>query len=421
MITANCFSMKALRSFAFCLVAFPGVSHAVLIQNGIPEGTLGHFSVDVLTGGETVEGFVTAERFASQDIVTSEVIFDYLSFVDPGTDGQGFRLFGSDPVPDPFNPNIVTSTGLFPAVNGNTIVWTATSTIVAGTQAMVTRYTFTTDNGGPLGPLRFLQYLDEDVESFGDDVFISLGTATEGNLSLFTRDDTEVYGVRQSGATGPAFGLVSSAFAGWAAGQYPLMLDRIQSEGQVVSVGGFIDDALPSFVHPQLGPVFGPRDITSVLAWDVAPNANSATIFTILGGEGGLPVTPPPPPIVAKPANPRAPVACASSRCNVRIECNLVPLPGAQCGIRTTLLARVRVAPRLSDGKVARGPIRLVRFAFGVSNIPPSQNASVRLKLTRIGRQILQTSKNRRLRGVIEIRNTAGELLSSTNVRIRLR
>lgn len=411
--------MKALRSFAFCLVAFPGVSHAVLIQNGIPEGTLGHFSVDVLTGGETVEGFVTAERFASQDIVTSEVIFDYLSFVDPGTDGQGFRLFGSDPVPDPFNPNIVTSTGLFPAVNGNTIVWTATSTIVAGTQAMVTRYTFTTDNGGPLGPLRFLQYLDEDVESFGDDVFISLGTATEGNLSLFTRDDTEVYGVRQSGATGPAFGLVSSAFAGWAAGQYPLMLDRIQSEGQVVSVGGFIDDALPSFVHPQLGPVFGPRDITSVLAWDVAPNANSATILTILGGEGGITV--PPLPIVAKPANPNAPVPCTGSNCKVRVECNLVPIPGAQCGIRTTLLARVpRSASRLSDEKLAKAPTRLVRFAFGVSNIPPLQTANVRLRLTPAGRRIVQTSKPRRLRGVIEIRNTAGDLLSSTKVRIRL-
>ena len=29
---------------------------------------------------------------------------------------------------------------------------------------MNTQFTFFTENGGPLGPLRFLQYLDEDVQ-----------------------------------------------------------------------------------------------------------------------------------------------------------------------------------------------------------------------------------------------------------------
>ena len=34
----------------------------------------------------------------------------------------------------------------------------------------------------------------------------------------------------------------------------------------------------------MVGPVYGPLDMVSVIAWDVNPNASSATIITTLGG-----------------------------------------------------------------------------------------------------------------------------------------
>ncbi|MGH9890995.1 MAG: hypothetical protein ACREA0_03220 [bacterium] len=62
----------------------------------------------------------------------------------------------------------------------------------------------------------------------------------------------------------------------------------------------------------------------------------------------------------------------------------------------------------------------MIRFASGVANIPPGKIRNVRLKLTSSGRRIVKMGK-RRLRGVIEIRNTPGDLIDRTPVRIRIR
>jgi hypothetical protein len=137
------------RSLGVFLLSVPVAANAVVIDNGVPQGTLGHWSVDVLTGGETTAAFVTAQRFASGDVATPDVVFEYLSFVDPGIDGGGIRLGDlSDAVPDPNDPNIVSSSGSFGGANLNSIDWTASSTIAPGSQVMVTRYTFRTSNGG---------------------------------------------------------------------------------------------------------------------------------------------------------------------------------------------------------------------------------------------------------------------------------
>jgi subtilisin family serine protease len=128
-----------------------------------------------------------------------------------------------------------------------------------------------------------------------------------------------------------------------------------------------------------------------------------------------------PPPIAALP-NPRALIPCTGTRCNVPVGCNLAQTPGAQCRIRATLLARVPSGrSRLSDEALAKASRRMVRFAVGFANIPPGQTANVRLNLTRAGRRIVRASQTRRrLAGVMAIRNTAGDLLSRTRVRLRL-
>jgi len=73
----------------------------------------------------------------------------------------------------------------------------------------------------------------------------------------------------------------------------------------------------------------------------------------------------------------------------------------------------------MSDATSVRAP-RMIRFASGVANIPPGGIEDVRLRLTSRGKRIVKMGK-RRLRGVIEIRNTPGDLIDSTPVRIRIR
>jgi len=75
---------------------------------------------------------------------------------------------------------------------------------------------------------------------------------------------------------------------------------------------------------------------------------------------------------------------------------------------------------RLGDEASDKAPRRL-RFAAGVTNIPPGANGTVRLKLTRQGKRVVGTTTKRRLRGVIEIRNTPGTAISTTRVTIKLR
>ena len=111
------------QSLGVFLLSIPMGSNAVEISNGVPESQVGHYRVDVTTGGETRAAFVTAARLASNDVIVgTDVVFDYFSYVDPGIDGDGFQLSsfqanGSAPVPDPGNPNIVTSNGSFTGFN----------------------------------------------------------------------------------------------------------------------------------------------------------------------------------------------------------------------------------------------------------------------------------------------------------------
>jgi len=111
------------RSIGIFLLSLPVVTNAVVIDNGVPPGILGHWSVDVLTGGETRTAVVSAQPFASGGIVTTNVVFEYFSFVDPGIDGGGIRLEDlSDAVPDPNDPNIVSSSGSFVGANQSTSI-----------------------------------------------------------------------------------------------------------------------------------------------------------------------------------------------------------------------------------------------------------------------------------------------------------
>ncbi|MDQ3773923.1 MAG: hypothetical protein M3461_05935 [Pseudomonadota bacterium] len=69
------------RSIGVLALSVPLGANAVEISNGVPDGTVGSYRVDVQTGGETLTAVVTAARLASNDIFTTDVVFDYASGV----------------------------------------------------------------------------------------------------------------------------------------------------------------------------------------------------------------------------------------------------------------------------------------------------------------------------------------------------
>ena len=269
---------------AIMFIALAGTSaRAIVIDNGIPAGTLNHWQVDAGNGGESRSANLTAQRFASADIFTTDVLFDYFTYVDVGA--GGFQLSTAVTIPAALTgANEVTSSGSFLGSAGNTINWSVVSSIANGDARYVNEFSFETTLGLPLGDLRLYQYLDEDVQGVSDDVFLVRGSLAGQDLELFTVDNAEVYGIGHSGALSAAQGLVNSSFVGWAAGEFDDMRPRLSAGTQAVAPTGVMDGTLVPIIHPQVGNAFGPTDIISVLAWDVNSAASSARIITTLGG-----------------------------------------------------------------------------------------------------------------------------------------
>ena len=180
---------------------------AIVIDNGIPIGNIQHVSADVSTGGAVSDVVYTASRdptvFNTNDVVTENVVNTYRTFVDPGIDGQGFELIGSEPARDPFNSNSITSFGSFVGGNGNTIRWFAYTRTDPRRLYVASIIIFDTAGSTiPIGSLRVYQYLDGDIQGPDDDVFLIRGTTP---ILLGVRNGTRGIGIAQSGTpTGSA-------------------------------------------------------------------------------------------------------------------------------------------------------------------------------------------------------------------------
>ena len=392
------------RSIGVFLLSVPLGTNAVEISNGIPAGTIGHFLVNVDDAGTTRRVIVSAARFGSDAIDTRSIVRNYYSFIDRGNIGLGERLLGPPSVPDPINPNTVTNNGFFKGANQNRILWSTVSSIAPGAQVMTTTYTFIAETG-VLGALRLLQHLDGVVLEGSDDVFFHRGSAVGGDLKLSTFDNADVYGISHSGAV-----LQNASFAGWAADHFDNIIASIGSTaGQPVSPDGIIAN-LPSFQHPQLGPVFGPADNVSVLAWDVAPDATRADIITSLGA---VPIS-----VEARPSQSlslRKRVRCGPRRCSVPVTCVIANAPGASCTNEVKLMV-TRKALRTRDGAMVKAPQRL--FARGKANVAPGRNGTVRLKLTPTGRKFVRSTTKENIRGTLEIESIDGVAVNALRVRI---
>jgi hypothetical protein len=340
---------------AAILLAPAAASAQVTIDNDLPIATLGHWSVDVLNAGDSTTGRITANRFASMDTVQQvDIIFAYTAYIDVGNNGGGVTLITTTTVAAALSgDDEVTSSGSFVGANGNTINWSAVTSIPASSPIMTTVFTFTAATG-TLGVLRFLEYLDEDVQGTSDDVLFVQGAAASNDLELFTVDNAEVFGVSHGGAYTGAQGLAGATFAGWAADQFPDLRNAILVLGAMVSPTGVVDTTdLPPIVHPVVGPAFGPDDITSVLAWDVDPAATTATILTTLGG-----VPEPPQPGTATPTATGGAPATATPTATATATSTVTSTPNA------TVEPAAPEIPTLSSGGAVALALLLLAMAI---------------------------------------------------------
>ena len=293
-------SQTALTGFAFALMgvlitALP--SWAILINNGLVGD--GRWEVDVLDGGESRTGNLDP----TGPLGSTEVIFDYFHYVDVGANGGGVQL-GNTTVTSPAaltGPNQVSSAGNFAGANG-LINWTTVSSIASGSPLYLTNLTFSSAN--PFGSVRLIQYLDEDVLGISDDHLVVIGTPGAADFQLLTVDNTDAVGVSHAATYLTAVGM---AYTGWAADQFSELRSAITGVGAAYSIPGVVDTVdLPPIVDPRFPglPAFGPRDVTSAIAFDFNPNATTASVIFSLGGSPtGAPTPDPDGGVVPEPAS----------------------------------------------------------------------------------------------------------------------
>lgn len=277
---------------------------AVLIDNdGTDANKPGYFSVMVDNGGSLVRltDRITAQG-ASTPIFTDAVIFDFLNFVDPESDGSAFDLSTTTITPAQqatlISDDRVRSMGTFPGENG-TITWTVETYFNGTDPTLFNTVTFMSTSPQTLGNLRFINYLDEDVEAFDDDILFKRGSVPLDDLEVFTVDSTELVGFSQSGTYQPGPDLSNATFEGWAADEFPMepnrdgRLNPQQLRGLItggvttyIQAGNIDEASLPPSTDPLLeallGEVNGPEDVTTAFAWKVSPTATMAKITTKL-------------------------------------------------------------------------------------------------------------------------------------------
>jgi len=299
----------------------PQVDNGIRIDNNVPTDTVGHFEFEPLPGGSAdilqwtppanvgPYGPFGPDGVTPQGLnrwwVNDSFIFQFLNYIDVGADGDALELGAMStsvmgPTFNPAVPDEVTSQGTFVGTGGNSINWTARSYFDSGVARLFNEITF--ESSEAFGPIQFINYLDEDVGGFADNMLYLQGSPGDPDFEAFTLDLVDEVGFSQGGIYTPGDGLENATFDGWLADQFPDLQASIQGPGAVnfvydpVDVESSIDLVdLPRFDSPWLGTVYGPTstttgastttngaDVTSAFAWALDPFATTATITTFL-------------------------------------------------------------------------------------------------------------------------------------------
>lgn len=296
------------RIFKLALVVLLASSAAAILAQSKPDTPIRGGSTFVLDNGITGDGQwrVTVadagdsrngELDPSGSTGLTDVIYDFFTYVDVGSDGSAVRLANTT-ISSPASqtgPNEVTSSGSFAGPNGQ-IDWTAVATVPTGEQVYEVDMEFSSSS--PFGDVRIINYFDQDVLGPGDDVLILIGTPGQNDFQMLTLDDTDDVGVGHFAGYQTAS---NASYVGFAADAFSDLRSDITGSGTSYSVPGNIDTtSLPPYSDPRYpgNDAYGPRDITGAYAFDLNPSATSAGVQFSLGGSvsgeapGGEPAGP---------------------------------------------------------------------------------------------------------------------------------
>ncbi len=183
----------------------PEVNAGNTIDNDVDPAIVGHFGLTVGAGGDSRNGSFTAQGAITPTPIFGDFIFDYFGYVDVGSNGGAVQLGFTTITQQPrlIAPDVVESRGNFRGQNG-TINWIATTRIGNGQSRMETAVSFS--SAQPLGNLRYISYLDEDV-TVTDDILTLSGTPGDPNFLVSTIGNAERIGFGHGGVYLPGAGL----------------------------------------------------------------------------------------------------------------------------------------------------------------------------------------------------------------------
>lgn len=263
----------------------PEVNNGLLIDNDVPQTIPGYFSYEVGAGGDSDfggRGGITAQG-NTRLLVDSNVVFGHTNYVDVGGDGQAVRLASTTITTQPtlVSADLVVSEGNFQGAGG-TVNWRVETWMENGIGRLNNRVILS--SATPLGNIRFINYLDEDVEGVTDDLMYTTGTPGQSDFRVFTLDGPQRVGFNHGGFYSSTQGFLENAsYLGWAADEFPRLQSVITGTGTQYTLAGNINTTnLVPFVDGELGNVYGLADVTTAFAWDVEATATRSVVTSFL-------------------------------------------------------------------------------------------------------------------------------------------
>ena len=264
------------------LPTIPNVDQGTLIDDNVSPSIPGYFAYQPGAGGDELQSGITAQG-TTQLFTNTDVIFDFINYIDVGSNGGAIPLSSTTITRQPtlIAPDLVVSEGTFVGNNNATVRWRVESRFDSGISKL--NNTLILDSDQALGDIRFVNYLDEDIQAPSDDFLYVTGTPGQADFRAYTIDSRERFGFSQGGTYQQGVDLQNATYEGWAADSFRNLANAIEGNGTTYTPAGNINtNNLPPLNDATLGQVNGLADVTTAFAWKTDPTSNTARISSFL-------------------------------------------------------------------------------------------------------------------------------------------
>ncbi|WP_182868970.1 GEVED domain-containing protein [Rhodopirellula sp. JC639] len=268
-------------SFVGTLPTGPEVNLGNTIDNDVATTITGSFTATIGDANDVLSSAVTVQTPTAQQLVNQDYVFQYSTYL---TSGGTTTALAATTITQPATliaDDRVESRGTYTGPNGD-VNWIATSYFINGLPTLFS--TLDLQSASPLGDIRVVSYLDEDVQSISDDLLYTVGTPGQADFRVYTVDGPLRVGFSHGGFyTNDGVNQLGATYEGWAADQFAELRTQITAGTQTYSIPGVIDlGDLPQGIDPVFGTTFGPNDITTAHSWIVDSTASSARVTSFL-------------------------------------------------------------------------------------------------------------------------------------------